>query len=126
MMSLKIEWYYDRAHDAVVVASTTMTYMLLYVGRINNVANVSPTIAPADLLQFLRPPLAFPKYELMLEVKPIQSQSHYPSTFPCRNYSLYLLITTLGTHYSKGIDYRDKFIGFSCPSSEAFLGIRLI
>ena len=45
-----------RGADVVVVATTTLTYTLLHVGRINNLAEIPPVPAPMDLLKFLRPP----------------------------------------------------------------------
>ena len=57
--------------DAVVVATTTMTYTLLYVGRFKNLAEVPLILAPADLLEFLQPPPALLGHKFMLEVEPI-------------------------------------------------------
>ena len=58
VMLSKVDRYYDQAHDVAVVATTTMTYTLLYVGRLNNLVEVPSIPALADLLKFLQPPLA--------------------------------------------------------------------
>ena len=70
-MSPKVDWYYDRASDVVVVVTTTMTYTLLYVSHINNVVKVPPVPTPVDLPEFLWLPPASPKYELILEPEPL-------------------------------------------------------
>ena len=56
MMSPTVKWHYDRVRDAVrtvVVTVTTMTYTLLYLGCLDNAAELPPTSAPAILLEFL-------------------------------------------------------------------------
>ena len=83
MMPRKVEWYYDEAHDAIVVAAITTTYMLLHLGRLDNVAKVRPAFAPGDLLESSQPPPSLPEYKLMLEVGPI------PKTKPLPEYILY-------------------------------------
>ena len=57
--------------DAVVVGTTTTTYTLLHVGHINNLVEVSPIPAHADLPEFLRPPLTQPRHEFILEPEPL-------------------------------------------------------
>ena len=54
-----------------MVTTTTKEYKLLYLGRLDKVAEVPPAPAPADLSEFLQPPPASPEYELLPEVEPI-------------------------------------------------------
>ena len=53
--------------DAIVVVTTATTYTLLHVGRINNLAEVPPVPALADLPDFLQPPHAQPGHEFIQE-----------------------------------------------------------
>ena len=70
-MPLTVQWYYDGAHDSIVVTTTIKAYMLLHLGCLNTAAEVPPALAPADLLKFLQPPLTLPKYETMPKSKPM-------------------------------------------------------
>ena len=83
-MPSTVRCYYNRMYDAIVVATTTMTYTLLHLGRINNLAKVPPVLAPADLLEFLRPP--FPNWNTSLS----QNLSPYRITSLYRSYGLCL------------------------------------
>ena len=58
-------------HDGVVVATITITYTLLHVGRINNLTEVPPIPALVDLLKFLRPSLAQPGHVFILKPEPL-------------------------------------------------------
>ena len=71
MMPPTVRWYYNRVRDAVVVATTTTTYTLLHVGRLNNLAELPPGPTPADLPEFLRPPLTRLGQKFMPKVEPI-------------------------------------------------------
>ena len=68
MMPSTVRWYYNGVCDVVVVTTTTMTYMLLHMGHLNNLAEVSPVLAPTNLLEFLQPPLARLGHKFILEV----------------------------------------------------------
>lgn len=52
-MASIVRWYYDEIRDVIVVATTTMTYMLLYVGHLKNLVEVPPVPILVDLLEFL-------------------------------------------------------------------------
>ena len=65
VMPLNAKSYYDGAYDAIMVATTTTTYILLYISRINNIAEVPPVPTPTDLPEFLWPSPALPEHEPM-------------------------------------------------------------
>ena len=79
-------------HDGVVVATITITYTLLHVGRINNLTEVPPIPALVDLLKFLRPSLAQPGHVFILKPEPLPDyipllelqpkSSNFPPTEP--------------------------------------------
>ena len=71
VMPLTVEFHYDGPRDAVVVTTTTKAYMLLYLGRLDDAIEIPLTLEPADLSEFLQPPLALAEYELMPEIEPI-------------------------------------------------------
>ena len=53
VMPPNVEWSYDGVCDTVVVATTTITYMLLYMGHLNNIAEVPCALIIANLPEFL-------------------------------------------------------------------------
>ena len=68
MMPPNVEWYDDGMHDAIMIVTTTTTYTLLYLGRLNNIAKAPPTPAPADLPEVLWPPQ--PRQNMSLDLSP--------------------------------------------------------
>ena len=77
-----VRWYYDRVRDAIVVMTTTMTYTLLHVGRINNLAKVPLIPALADLLEFLRPLIDQPGHEFFPKLEHLPNYIHLPELQP--------------------------------------------
>ena len=64
-----VERHYDELHDAIVITTTTKAYMVLYLARLDDAVEFLLAPAPTNLPEFLQPPPALPKYELMLEFK---------------------------------------------------------
>ena len=109
-MPLNVKWYYDRVRDIVVVATTTTTYTPLHVGYLNNVAEVPPISAPADLPKFLWAPLAWPEYELRPEVKPISEPKPLLEYISLLELNLCLLIYHLWSPLFQRYQSQDKFV----------------
>ena len=51
-----VEWYYDGAHDAIVATTTTKTYSVLHLGRLDDVVKVHSAPTHVGLLEFLQLP----------------------------------------------------------------------
>ena len=73
-----VEWHYDRAHDAIVVMTTTKAYTVLHLGRIDDAAEFPLVPAPTDLPKFLQPPPTLLEYELMLVFEPMLESKPLP------------------------------------------------